>query len=125
VRIVVVTATEEERDAVLGQRWPVHGAKLAPYADTRVADCGAGTVVAVPAGEGLAAAVTAAAVAANRAKPDLLVYAALGADGGSTAEGAAVAYAAQRHGVRSVEVRAATLDGLHDAVAPLLGPPEV
>ncbi len=78
MRIVVVTADEAERDAILGQLWPVHGARLAPYADTRVAEADAGTLVVVPAGPGLAAAVTAAAVAVNRTKPDLLVYATLG-----------------------------------------------
>jgi CTP:molybdopterin cytidylyltransferase MocA len=121
MRIVVVTTSTAERDALLDGLWPVHGARLAPYAETRVAQCPAGTVVVVPAGDdGLAAAVTAAAVAANRAKPDLLVYAALGDEPAPSPTGDAVGYAARRHGVRSLEVRASTLPELHEAVAPLL-----
>ncbi len=120
MRIVVVTADEAERDAVLGGLWPVHGARLAPYADTRVAQSDAGTVVVVPAGPGLAAAVTAAAVAANRTKPDLVVYASLGPEGEASDVGEAVAYAARVHGVRSLEVRAPGLEALREAMAPLL-----
>jgi len=131
MRIVIVTGSEAERDAVLDGLWPVHGARLTPYSETRVATCGAGTVVVVPAGDApaetrAAAAATAAAVAANRAHPDLLVYAALGPpEGGLTPEGAAVAFAGQRHGVRTAEVRASTLVELRDAVAVHLAPPQM
>ena len=68
MRIVVLTTSLAERDAVLRDLGQVRQARLAPYAETRVASPGAGTVVVLPTGAGPAAA-AAAGVALNRLQP--------------------------------------------------------
>lgn len=78
MRLLVVTVTLAERDAVLEGFPPVRLAKLLPYVETRVVESGAGTLVVLPAGEGVAAAAAAAAVAINRITPDAVVTAGLG-----------------------------------------------
>jgi hypothetical protein len=81
VRVLAVVRAIPERDAVLHgliSYGPPLGAKLSPWSETRVSDCGAGTLVVLPAtpsgepGTGFDAAV-AAGVAANRLRPDLVL----------------------------------------------------
>ena len=141
MRLVVITGTAAERDAVLEAFPPARLARLRPYPETRVAEAGAGTLVVVPAGPGEAAAAVAAAVALNRLTPDAVVVAGLrpGAGGvlaggdplvvgrltaalpgagsvpmaGPTAEG--VLAAAAVHGVRAGMLLAPDLAGLRAA----------
>ena len=77
MRVLAVVPDEAARDAALaglsGFDRP-RMAKLAPYTGTRVSDCGAGTLVVVPAGPGGPAATGAAAgVGVNRSLPDLVL----------------------------------------------------
>lgn len=91
MRLVVVTGTLLERDAILRELGSASLARLPPFAATRVAHPGIGTVVVLPAGPGVAAAATAAAVGANRLSPDLVVSMGLaGALGDAAAAGSAV-----------------------------------
>lgn len=73
MRLLVVTGTLLERDAVLHGLGSVSLARLSPYPDTRVAHPGVGTVVVLPSGAGAAAAAAATAVATNRLSPDLVL----------------------------------------------------
>ncbi|RKS68520.1 hypothetical protein CLV35_3648 [Motilibacter peucedani] len=77
MRVVALVAGEPERDAVLtgfADLGLPRLARLAPYSGTRVADCGAGTLVLVPTGGAdVALAACAAGVALNRTLPDLVV----------------------------------------------------
>lgn len=77
MRVVAVVAGEPERDLVLAAFAELglpRLARLVPYAATRVSDCGAGTLVVVPAGGAdVAAAACAAGVAVNRTSPDLVL----------------------------------------------------
>lgn len=75
MRLLVVTATVDERDAVLSAFAPARLARLLPYVETRVAESGAGTLVVLPAGPGVAAAAAAAAVGVNRLTPHALLVA--------------------------------------------------
>ncbi|RZS87528.1 hypothetical protein EV189_2959 [Motilibacter rhizosphaerae] len=151
MRVVAVVAGTGERDAVLaGLTIPEHPrlARLAPYAETRVAECGVGTLVlltARPDGTpgGTADAACATGIAVNRLLPDLvlgidvqagpttfagddwLVALAQGrvpgsAEGqaGPVAAGAAAAAAAHRRPF--LALAAAGTDGLQAAVGPLL-----
>jgi hypothetical protein len=81
VRVLALVAGLPERDAVLHGLpgfGPPMGAKLAPWTETRVSDCGAGTLVLLPAtpsgepGNGYDAAV-AAGVATSRLRPELVL----------------------------------------------------
>lgn len=72
MRLVVICALPDERDAVLQGLGATSQARLPAYPQTLVAHPGAGTVVAICAGSGPAAAV-AAGVAANRLRPDVLL----------------------------------------------------
>lgn len=75
MRLVVLVPTVAERDAVLDAFGPARLARMLPWAGTRVGESGAGTLVVVPVGEGVAAAAAAAGVAANRLQPDALISA--------------------------------------------------
>ena len=78
MRVLVVTATVAERDAVLDVFGPARLARLVPYVATRVAECGAGTLVVLPGGRAVAARTVAAAVAVNRLSPDVVLACTLG-----------------------------------------------
>jgi hypothetical protein len=82
VRLVVLVPTVAERDAVLDAFGPARLARMLPWAGTRVGESGAGTLVVVPVGEGVAAAAAAAGVAANRLQPDALLSARVDATAG-------------------------------------------
>lgn len=77
MRLLVVTVGTTERDAVLEPFPPTRLARLIPYVETRVAESGAGTLVVIPSGHGVAAAAAATAVALNRITPDAVVVAEL------------------------------------------------
>ncbi|HEU4676301.1 MAG TPA: hypothetical protein VFS29_09950 [Motilibacteraceae bacterium] len=82
MRLVVLVPTVAERDAVLDAFGPARLARMLPWAGTRVGESGAGTLVVVPVGEGVAAAAAAAGVAANRLQPDALISARVDAAAG-------------------------------------------
>lgn len=112
MRLLVVTVSEPERDALVAPFPPVRLARLVPYAQTRVVETGAGTLVVLPAGEGVAAAAAATAVAANRVSPDAVVV-------------AHVDPAAERPATVGGEARVVErlLGGLPDAVTALMSGP--
>lgn len=87
MRLLVVTATVQERDAVLEPFPPARLARLLPYAATRVAQSGAGTLVVLPCGPGVAAAAAATAVAVNRITPDAVVTVGTSMDSADTVAG--------------------------------------
>lgn len=77
MRLLVITATEPEREAALQQLGAVRPVRLPPYGETRVARMDSGTVVVIPAGWGPAASAAAAAVGLDRLRPDAVLSAGL------------------------------------------------